>query len=184
MNSPVVCSSFQSAWSLSLSLSSASTSSGRGAWSWPREGAASPRREEAVGATQAFSPSWNDKITDYTLCNSLHTVNLGAPAVLPGWEPVCVPVPAPAAGLLAVATHCHTAHYLASEPAEPDWGYIRIPEAEGGPAQLVSTLTHPCSPVGGQTNTLRMCSFNTTHTSPAHKTLTHRGSLSSLCPLH
>lgn len=59
MNSPVVCSSFQSACSWCRSLSSASTSSGRGAWSCPREGAASPRRQETVGATHAFSPSWN-----------------------------------------------------------------------------------------------------------------------------
>lgn len=168
MNSPVVCSNFQSTCSVCLSLSSISTSSGTEVWSCPRQGAASPRREEVVGATQAFSPSWKHKITDHYSHLYFHTIKKQgtifctfiktAPAFIPAWAPVCVPVPGPAAALLVVATHCHSVHSLGPEPTEPDWGHTHTPEAEGGPTRPEWTLKHHCSPVGGQTNARGMCS--------------------------
>lgn len=70
MNSPVVCSSFQSAFSLCLRFSTASTSSGGAAWSCPREGAASPRREEHVGSIHVLSSSYNSQNEIINTCTS------------------------------------------------------------------------------------------------------------------
>lgn len=72
------------------------------------------------------------------------------------WGQVCDPGPDPAAGTLAAATHCHTLHFLVSEPAEPDLGQTRTPEEGGGSTQLAWNQEHHCSPEGTHTHARKL----------------------------